>query len=126
MSIRKIKYKGKVQTVKQWSIELNIPTKTIYQRLQLGWPPELVLSSKYFNYCDDLKAANKVEHREGYPTKIVDNSELKTGKSCCWENDICTHAVPISPWSDVSNDPSEAHYYCKLLGIFVWGETPQC
>jgi hypothetical protein len=124
MSIRKIKYKGKVQTVKQWSIELGIPTKTIYQRLNLDWPPELVLSSKYFNYCDDLKAANKVEQREGYPTVMFDHSKDILCPPCCSEVDICVHAVPISPYN--SSDPSEAHFYCKLLGIFVWGETPRC
>lgn len=123
MSIRKIKYKGKVQTVKQWSIQLNIPTKTIYERLKLKWPPELVLSSKYFNYCDDLKAANKVEHREGYPTVFYDYTETK---SCCNDNAMCKHAVPLTPYKDISNDVDEAHYYCKFLNQFVWGEDPAC
>ena len=123
MSIRKIKYKGKVQTVKQWSIELNIPTKTIYERLKLKWPPELILSSKYFNYCNDLKAANKVEHREGYPTIFYDNTEKK---SCCSDNAMCKHAVPLTPYKDISNDVDEATYYCKHLQQFVWGEDPIC
>lgn len=125
MSIRKITYRNKTQTVKQWSIELGIPTKTIYQRLKLKWPPELVLSSKYFHYCNDLKAAGRVEQREGYPTDFINYNEFHTS-FCCTHDDICEHAIPITPWNQVSNDPSEAHYYCKYLNQFIWGEDPKC
>jgi hypothetical protein len=123
MSIRKITYRNKTQTVKQWSIELGIPTKTIYQRLNLDWPPELALSSKYFHYCDDFKAANKVEQRDGYPTDFYDYTETR---SCCSNNAMCKHAIPITPYKDISNDVDKATYYCKHLEQFVWGEDPKC
>lgn len=122
MSIKKITFKGVTKSVKQWSIELDIPTRTIYQRLELDWPPELVLSKKYFNYCNDLKAAKVEEKREGYPT----NTYRSGLNFCCDFNAICEHAVPLTEWNEISNDPSEAHYYCKMLNKFVWGENPIC
>jgi hypothetical protein len=124
MSIRKIKYKGKVQTIKQWSIELGIPTKTIYQRLNNSWPPELALSSKYFHFCDDLKAASRVEQRDGYPIKF--HLSVNKDKLCCNSESICVNAITITPWNEISNDPSEANYYCNLYNQFVWGEDPVC
>lgn len=127
MSIRKIKYKGKVQTVKQWAIELDIPTKTIYDRLTKNWPSELVLSSKYFHFCYDLKAVLRAEKREGYPTDLHESRASESANTmCCTHNSICHWAVPITEWNDISNDPSETNYYCRLLNKFVWGETPRC
>ena len=122
MSVRKITLKGKTQTVKRWSIELNIPTKTIYNRISLGWPPELILSKKYFSYCTPLEAAGLEEKRDGYPT-----STYRSGVNfCCTYSGICQHAIPLTAWEEVSNDPSEAHFYCQMLNQFVWGEDPKC
>ena len=45
---------------------------------------------------------------------------------CCTSESICHWAIPITPWNDISNDPSEADYYCKLLDSFIWGEDPKC
>lgn len=122
MSIRKITLNKRTQSVKHWSIELDIPTKTIYQRLRLDWPPELILNKKFFNYKTALKAAEAVEQREGYPTKTY-RSALNF---CCIDGSMCEHAIALNKWEDISNDPSEVHYYCKMLREFVWGEDPKC
>ncbi len=37
---------GKVQNLKDWSIEVNIPAQTILGRIAHGWPMELAVSSR--------------------------------------------------------------------------------
>lgn len=39
-----ITFKNKTQTVAQWSEELNLPAKRIYQRLKAGWTIQRTLS----------------------------------------------------------------------------------
>ena len=43
-----IEYKGKRQTVRDWSLELGIPFTTLRTRMQAGWSTERVLSTKRF------------------------------------------------------------------------------
>lgn len=44
----KITYKGKKMTLKEWSIELNIPYNTLYSRYKRGYPLEKVFSDISF------------------------------------------------------------------------------
>lgn len=125
MAIKEITYKGKTQTVKQWSDELAIPVKTIYQRLTLDWPSELVLSRHKFNYCNNFNAAsivkNNIEDLEQYPSNI-NNKQAK----CCDINYKCGFAMPLNDWNDIQHDPSNCNYYCLWLGKFVKGNDPIC
>lgn len=125
MAIKKITYKGKTQTVKEWSDELDIPIRTIYQRLELDWPPELVFSEHRFNFCSDFHAAsivrNNVEDLEQYPSCIRNRQD-----KCCDTNYKCGFAMPLNNWKDVQNEPSNCNYYCLWLGKFVQGNSSMC
>jgi hypothetical protein len=106
-------------------MELKIPR--IYIRLALNWPPELVLSKTRFHFCYKLKSALRAEKKESYPINLHESKASEPSNTmCCTNNSICHWAVPITDWNDISNDPSEANYYCRLVLQFVWGEDPQC
>jgi len=47
---RWIKYKGKTQSMMQWSEELDISYSTLCLRLNLGWPIKKALSNRNFKY----------------------------------------------------------------------------
>ena len=48
---RFITYKGKTQTIAQWSKELDLPFSTIKNRMNRNLSPEKILSKKYL--CSD-------------------------------------------------------------------------
>jgi len=125
MSIRKISYKGKIQSVKQWSIELNISVSTIYGRLKLDWPPELVLSKDDYKFCNKQLAAIRLNIRlidnRLYPRV---NNHVKT--TCCTNTTKCGSALPLNKWEDIKDNPSDCNYYCMWLGEFTRGDNPIC
>jgi hypothetical protein len=43
-----------------------------------------------------------------------------TCEDCPWG------AKTREPYHEISNDVSEAHYICPVLGRDVWGESPEC
>ncbi len=125
MPVKTIKYKGKDLTVREWSVELGLSINTIYGRLKLNWPPELVLSNKRFNYFDDSKAVNKLLRsidKSKYPISIPGSNHPK----CCDYNYKCGFAMPLNNWEEVKDNPSSANYYCNWLGKFVEGNEPIC
>ena len=122
--IKQIKYRGKSQSIRMWSTELGISRYNIYKRLDICWPPELVLSKKKFHFCDNLRAAKRVEQLEGYSC-LAKHLNRKEG-TCCNNNSICQYAVPLTSWEEIKDDPSEGNYYCKLLDEFIVGKYPNC
>lgn len=51
-----IEYKGKLQTVTDWSSELGLQPATIRQRIDRGWPWEKVLDPLLFNPRGDYRS----------------------------------------------------------------------
>lgn len=126
MKVKTITYKGKTQSVKDWSLELNIPISRIYLRLRFGWPAELVLSKRYFHFCNNYRVAKRMQEYNGYPTDY--HSEKIT--TCCTKHSICKWAISLTPWNEIADNPAKGNYYCTYkntyYGDFVQGINPIC
>ena len=69
---RKITYNGETKTVTAWSKELNIPQQTIADRLNRGYPLEVVFSKKSLRWTSD------VEHKRVGTKNIIVTFKGKT------------------------------------------------
>lgn len=69
----KIKYQGKVLTLKEWSSITGINESTLRERKRKGWPPEKMLSTKNYSdksYYYDGKLMTTRELSDAYGIKI--------------------------------------------------------
>lgn len=74
-------YKGKTQCVSQWAIELNLPVKTLYVRLELGWDTAKVLETP-INEVPSVKLTEYIYPDTGEITQLSQYAVAKlTGQS---------------------------------------------
>lgn len=69
---RKITYKGETKSLAEWSKQYGIPHQTIADRLDKGYPLEMVFQK------DNLRWSNSVEHKRVGTKKIIVTYQNKT------------------------------------------------
>jgi hypothetical protein len=133
MSPIKLNYKNELRTIAEWCKELELIKSTVYRRISLGWPPELVLSKLCFSYCNAKQAAHKLSgsiNSSNPSSTRVDSNNLFMQDTCSDELRVCPFAISLTQkqYTDrnVKGIPNNTTYYCKYVDDFIISNKPKC